>query len=188
MKRFFLGLTLLPLMACAPSTAPGAGYFPFRDGELITFDASYGKQRVKAQLVMSTAKVEQQNASQWATQLQQKNSDEVAGLLVDTRSDLMLGFISLDALVVAKVNQAKIAYCIVRNYKAGTRATSIKGTTFIGTLSQFVDDPELGFDERNPCTMSVSPNATIINTPLENTKLGNFRSIVNLIAGQLEAK
>jgi hypothetical protein len=188
MKRFLLGLTLLPLIACAPSTAPGASYFPFRDGELISFDASYGKQRVKAQLVMRTTKVEQQNASQWSTQLDQKGSDEVAGLLVDTRNDLLLGFLSLDALVVAKVGQAKIAYCIVRSYKAGTRVTSVKGTTFIGTLSQFLDDPELAMDARNPCTMTVNAAATIIHVPSENSKLGEFQSFANIIERQLEAK
>jgi hypothetical protein len=188
MKRFLLGLTLFPLIACAPSSSPGAGYFPFRDGELISFDATYGKQRTKAQLIMSTAKVEQQNSTQWVTQLDLKDSQEVAGLLVDTRNNILVGFVSLDALKVTTANKAKIAYCWVQNYRPGTRVESIKGTAFIGTLAEFVDDPELALNARNPCSMTVNSAATMIQAPFEQAKLGDVESIADIIARQLETK
>jgi hypothetical protein len=188
MKRLLVGLALLPLVACAPGTPSAANYFPFRDGETIEFDVTYLKERVTAQLSMSTSNLSPYGNTIWAVTLDQKKSEEPAGLLVDTRNNYLAGFVTLNSLTVTKIAQTKFAYCFIRPYTPGTRVEKLRGTAIIGTTSELLENTEGAFNPKNPCTMSVNSAAAAIHAPLSHDNRVDAAAVARAIAAQLGVK
>ncbi len=161
MKRFFVGLASLSLFACAPATAP-TSYFPYRDGETFSFDATYNKSRTQAKLRVIPESTKAQGKDQWVADLDQITSpSDASGMLVDVGTQSLVVFTTVNLRSVTRPSDAITALCWITSYKAGTRTQTLRGTSFLGKLSQFVDNPELALNAANPCSLTLQDSGLV---------------------------
>ncbi len=146
---------VLGFAACAPAAVDPISFFPYRVGESFLFEASNKVENVSAQLGM-TNEIEKIAATQWAVQLEAINSQELAGILVDTKVNFLGVFVTLNFAQSTDTTKVRTAYCFMP-YVPGTRAAQLSGNSFVGLPSQISAD---ALANGLPCRLSLNAKGT----------------------------